>query len=89
MKAILEKCAVSEVNTVPNKEGKIYPKLVVVETGKLYPKALSLRIEGDPSALNALVGGIHDIHVSVEEYTGKSGPYTVYTFTGVQRQKAP
>jgi len=86
MKALIEKAMVCEINSVPNKDGKVWPKMLVLETGKQYPKLLSLKIQPDEcSKLNGTVGQVADIQIEAEEFSGKTGAYTVYTFLGFRK----
>lgn len=71
---------VLEVNEVPNKEGKTYPKLVMFETGQRYPQVLVVSLKPEQvSTVKPLVGKLVNVDVEISEYQGRVN----YYYTGV------
>lgn len=90
MKSIIENAMICEVNTVPNKENKVFPCLVVMEQGKnSYQNVKRIRINAEEiTKLMPHVGQVHDIHVESEERSSTKGNYTTYQFIGLSKKTA-
>jgi hypothetical protein len=67
-----------EVNQVPNKENKVYPKLVLFEPDQRFPSVISVSLKPEQIAdAQALVGKRSNVTCEFSEYQGRVNYYFV------------